>query len=72
MNQIVVTSRFSLLGMPGQVTVPIPRDPLASAPWIFVVYLAFQKAWPPAATLALIAVMTPIVVLTSRPRQVRA
>lgn len=53
---------FQYLGMPGEVAVPLPRDLLASAPWVFVVYLAFQQQWPPVAIITLVAVLLPIAV----------
>lgn len=55
------------LGMPGQVTDRPTQDLLASAPWLFVVYMAFQQHWPPMAVLGLVAVLTPIILLGTRP-----
>ncbi|MFI7680981.1 hypothetical protein [Actinophytocola sp. NPDC049390] len=52
--------------MPGEVAVPLPRDLLASAPWVFVVYLAFQEQWPPVAIIALVAVLLPVAIPSGR------
>jgi hypothetical protein len=52
--------------MPGQVGFPLPWDVLASAPWIFVVYLAFQAQWPPVAIIALVTFLLPVALLTGR------
>jgi hypothetical protein len=61
---------LQLLALPGQVALPFPRDLLASAPWIFVVYMAFQAHWPPLAIIVLIGMLIPMVVLTTQYRRV--
>lgn len=55
------------LRSPGQVMFPLPQDVLASAPWIFVVYLAFQAQWPPVAIIVLVAALVPVATLPGRP-----
>jgi hypothetical protein len=51
------------LPLPGQVNVPLPKNLLADAPWIFVVVMAFGSGWAAGEITLLVLALTPLVVL---------
>ena len=47
----------------------LPAELMGNAPWIFVVYCAFNAAWKPWEIILLVIALIPMAVLTSRAKR---